>query len=166
MWIRTASSKKRFYVRHPETSEKHFVEQEGAPQGPMVAFFDDHLKHGIVPVDEPAQWSMRVDGRFTAEFRALLVDKGVFGPQSKPTPDDGGNGLRGVLASQQNGPCFLLRENEEEEEVWSDEDEEEEEEEEEEDERDKPGAEASEDVEGPVTEESEQAAAGGAKSDY
>ena len=131
VWIRTASSKKRFYVKHPVTNEKHFVEREGSPEdAAMVGFFDDHLKHGIVPVDDPAQWSIRVDGRFTPEFRALLAEQAAFGPQTNPTPDDGGKGLRGVLESQTNGPCFLMRENEEEEEVWSDEEEEEDDEEE------------------------------------
>ena len=160
VWIRTASSKKRFYVKHPETNEKHFVERTGAPEdAAMVGFFDDHLKHGIVPVDDPAQWSIRVDGRFTPEFRALLVELAAFGPQKNPAPDDGGKGLRGVLESQTKGPCFLMRENEEEEEVWSDEEEEEEEEEEVEEEEEENAVEedSEEGGEGGDAEEAEQA---------
>ena len=125
VWIRTHSSKKIFFVKDPVTHEKVY-----APLGPCVGWFDDHLLHNIDTIDEDNQWSIRVDGRFTPEFRTLLVEQGIFGTQKHPIPEDQGLGLRGVLAAQQNGVCFLLRENERE--LSSEEEEEEEEEKEEE----------------------------------
>ena len=129
VWVRTKSSGKKFYVRHPDTNEKTF-----APLGACVGWFDDHLLHNIEETAEET-WSIRIDGRFTKEYRAMLVENGVFGNQKVPMEGDDGQGLRGVLRAQEKGPVFLLRENDaesssEEEESEVEESEEEEEEEE------------------------------------
>ena len=110
VWVRTASSRKRFYVVDPVTKERVFAQAPGESAA-CVGWFDDHLQHNIEPVDHPQQWSLRIDGRFTPEYRALLSSQGVFGTQTNATSEDGGKGLAGVLASQVNGPCFLLHPN-------------------------------------------------------
>ena len=129
VWIRTASSKKRFYVKDQTPNEtRHFVGVEGG--GATVGWFDDHFLHNIVPVDDPAQWSIRVDGKFTPKFRELLSSKGVFGKQVVAQEEDLGEGLAGVLrAAEAEGPVFLQRENEYVEPVYSDTEEEDEEDE-------------------------------------
>ena len=108
----------------PETGARAFAGPEGRG---VVGWFDDHLVHSIEAVDDDDQWSIRVDGRFTQEFRELVAREGAFGEQTVPQDDDGGMGLRGVLLAQTEGPTFLQRENEEEEEEEEDEEEEEEE---------------------------------------
>ena len=142
VWIRTKSSNKQFYVRDNETGEKCFAPREG----PVVGWFDDHLVHNIetcVENKEPRGgcWSVRVDGRFKDSFRSVLVAQGVFGSQKVPQEGDGGRGLRGVLAMQQDGPVFLKRENE----GVSDDEEEEDEEEEDDDKKEEVGEEEEED---------------------
>jgi len=111
VWIRTASSNKQFYVKDSKTRENHFIPRERA----RVGWFDDHLVHNIEKVkgnENGGCWSIRVDGRFNTEFRKVVVEEGIFGDQKIPQEGDEGRGLRGVLASQQNGPTFLQRENE------------------------------------------------------
>ena len=153
VWIRTQSSKKRFYVRDPATGAKCFageeaaaaaggVEQEGeeaaaaaaaassssssrSSSGACVGWFDDHLPHCLEPHGDGPQFSLRVDGRFTPEFRELIASRGRFGSQKVPTE----GGLEDVLraATVEAGPRFLSEENPEPD---SDEDDEEENEEE------------------------------------
>ena len=127
VWIRTKSSKKIFYVKDPVTNEKTY-----APVGSCVGWFDDHLQHNIEPVNAET-WSIRIDGRFTPEYRELLVENAVFGKQNIAMDGDEGNGLKGVLKAQTNGPVFLQRENDAPSESESESEEEEEEEEKEED---------------------------------
>ena len=126
VWVRTGSSAKRFYVRDPKSGEVHFVHSSAAggesrddsssdssdndepspspsAGAACVCWFDDHLEHCLAPVDSSAQWSIRIDGRFTPEFREHICREGTFGAQRVPTK----RGLRGVLASQQTGPTFL-----------------------------------------------------------
>ena len=63
----------------------------------FVCWFDDHMRHNIEPMDSAAQYSLRVDGRFTPQFRDLICRTGTFADES----------LRGVLAKQGQGPVFL-----------------------------------------------------------
>ena len=95
VWIRTKSSTKRFYVRDDETGEKHFVDGS-------LAWFDDHLRHNIQPVDADTQFSIRVDGRFTKKFRDYICAQNKFAKKLKSY--DG----RAVLKQQHAGPVFLL----------------------------------------------------------
>ena len=63
VWVRPPRSTKRFYV----------VDSRGkkceVPPSTRVLWFDDRLKHGIFPVDDEGQVSIRIDGRFCAAFR-------------------------------------------------------------------------------------------------
>jgi hypothetical protein len=100
VWVRPAASTKRFFVRHPDTSERDFV-----LAGARVGWFDDSLRHCLDPNASMAQFSIRIDGRFTPRFRAHLCNQGVFANR--------GDGHRGadVLAGQGNGPAFLAQYN-------------------------------------------------------
>ena len=104
VWIRPPSSKKKFYVRDPETNEKHMFCGN-------IAWFDDHLLHNLEPVDEEVyQVSIRVDGRFTPTFRSLISQQGTFGdalvpPKWKEELPPGG--LKEVFLGQKDGPRFL-----------------------------------------------------------
>ena len=102
-----------------------------AMEGPVVGWFDDHLLHSIDPVNDDFQWSIRVDGRFTDEFRQIIATNGVFAKQGQCTEGDLGLGLKGVFLGQTDGPMFLKMENQYESESEPEYDEEEEEEEEE-----------------------------------
>ena len=81
--------------------------------------------HCLEPHGDGPQFSLRVDGRFTPEFRELIASRGRFGSQKVPTE----GGLEDVLraATVEAGPRFLSEENPEPD---SDEDDEEENEEE------------------------------------
>jgi hypothetical protein len=72
VWLRPRASTKRFYVRD-DAGAKQFL-------GPHVraAWFDDHRRHCIEPVDADGQVSIRVDGRFAPDVRARLVKSGAF----------------------------------------------------------------------------------------
>ena len=72
VWLRPRASTKRFYVRD-DAGAKRFL-------GPHVraAWFDDHRRHCIEPVDADGQVSIRVDGRFAPDVRARLVASGAF----------------------------------------------------------------------------------------
>ena len=100
-----------------------------AMEGPVVGWFDDHLLHSIDPVNDDFQWSIRVDGRFTDEFRQIIATNGVFAKQGQCTEGDLGLGLKGVFLGQTDGPMFLKMENQYESESEPEYDEEEEEEE-------------------------------------
>ena len=90
-----------------------------------MGWFDAHLPHCLEPHGDGPQFSLRVDGRFTPEFRELIASRGRFGSQKVPTE----GGLEDVLraATVEAGPRFLSEENPEPD---SDEDDEEENEEE------------------------------------
>ena len=95
VWLRPRASTKRFYVRD-DAGAKRFL-------GPHVraAWFDDHRRHCIEPVDADGQVSIRVDGRFAPDVRARLVASGAFA-----TNLPGYDGAA-VLAAQDRGPTFL-----------------------------------------------------------
>ena len=95
VWLRPRASTKRFYVRD-DAGAKQFL-------GPHVraAWFDDHRRHCIEPVDADGQVSIRVDGRFAPDVRARLVKSGAF---AKNLPGYDG---AAVLAAQDRGPTFL-----------------------------------------------------------
>jgi hypothetical protein len=113
IWVRPPTSNKAFYVKHPTTNKKHLV------QG-CLAWFDDHLVHNIEPSDDDFQLSIRIDGRFTCEYREMLASDGFFANEP----------LRDVFLKQQDGPSFLNEENDPP--VYSSDEEDEEEEDEEE----------------------------------
>lgn len=134
VWVRTQSSTKRFYVRDPTTQHKHFVGHHhpsssdidgqdpagpeeggrGGGGGAAVCWFDDHLPHCLEQRADGPQFSIRIDGRFTPEFRAYVATVGRFGAQSKAGQTEGG--LAGVLQAATTGPAFLQQENPEPEE--------------------------------------------------
>ena len=101
VWVRPPCSKKRLYVRDPNTNKQKFV------QG-CIAWFDDHLVHNIEPNDDLYQLSIRIDGKFTQEFRELICEQGTF-KESEVFP---GGSLRSMLSRQQDGPLFLQEVNE------------------------------------------------------
>jgi hypothetical protein len=105
VWVRPPSSTKRFYVRDPNTNDhkKVFV-----PEGCRIAWFDDHCVHNIEPCADPFQLSIRIDGRFTPEFRELICQQGTF-KESEVFPE---GSLRSILSRQQDGPLFLKEVNE------------------------------------------------------
>ena len=112
-------------MRDPGTNEQSFVEA-GPDRTGCVMWFDDHLLHGIEPVNNASQFSLRIDGGFTPQYRELIGRVGTFGKRSEPTEV----GLRGVLEAQIEGPRFLNEYNSPPPSpVWSEEDEIEEEEE-------------------------------------
>ena len=94
----TAWSTKQFFVKDA-CLRKHVV-----PPSVRVLWFDDHLPHGIHPVDADAQVSIRVDGVFRPLFREYVCRFGMFGDvgfdgvslaavlwaQAPPEDDDGG----------------------------------------------------------------------------
>ncbi len=63
LWINPCMIKK-FYVWDEKTDERHYVETP-------VAFFNPYDWHGGDPVDRMT-WSLRVDGKFTDEFKKLI----------------------------------------------------------------------------------------------
>jgi hypothetical protein len=63
LWINPRSTKK-FFIYNEETSEKNYVTTP-------VAFFNDLDLHGGDPINSMS-WSLRVDGKFTDEFRKQL----------------------------------------------------------------------------------------------
>ena len=95
VWLRPRASTKRFYVRD-DAGEKRFL-----GPGVRAAWFDDHRRHCIEPVDADGQVSIRVDGRFAPDVRARLVASGAFA-----TNLPGYDGAA-VLAAQDRGPTFL-----------------------------------------------------------
>ena len=73
VWVRPAWSTKQFFVKDA-CLRKHVV-----PPSVRVLWFDDHLPHGIHPVDADAQVSIRVDGVFRPLFREYVCRFGMFG---------------------------------------------------------------------------------------
>lgn len=102
VWIRPPSSNKQFYVRDPDTNEKHLIDSKCS-----IIWFDDHLVHNIEPSDKTSQYSFRIDGRFTKEIRDLICREGTFATQKESSS----GGFRTILENQQNGPAFLLEPN-------------------------------------------------------
>ena len=98
VWVRPAWSTKQFFVKDA-CLRTHVV-----PPSVRVLWFDDHLPHGIHPVDADAQVSIRVDGVFRPLFREYVCRFGMFGDvgfdgvslaavlwaQAPPEDDDGG----------------------------------------------------------------------------
>ncbi len=75
IWMRTNCDKP-FYVLNPETGEKSYIAGH-------AAWFDTvNQYHGADPTGELA-WSIRIDGRFTDEFRNLMPDA-ADNPASRP----------------------------------------------------------------------------------
>lgn len=114
VWIRPPGSTKRFFVRHPISGAAVTVRATAATNDDdattaCVCWFDDHLNHCLMPSPEPNQLSIRVDGRFTPEFRALICLRGTFARLQPVGKRDGGQppDLKAVLASQADGPTFL-----------------------------------------------------------
>ena len=91
VWVRPPRSTKRFYVVDAGGSRRE------VPPSTSVLWFDDRLKHGIFPVDDEGQVSIRIDGRFCAAFRERIRRDGTFAFDDGPA----------VLAAQVNGPPFL-----------------------------------------------------------
>jgi len=91
VWVRPPRSTKRFYV----------VDRNGrkceVPASCKLLWFDDRSKHGIFPVDDDGQVSIRIDGRFCKAFREWIRRDGTFAFV----------GGGGVLAGQFDGPPFL-----------------------------------------------------------
>jgi hypothetical protein len=103
VWVRPPSSQKRFFVRDPNTQEKKFVQSSCC-----IAWFDDHLFHDIEPNEDPFQLSIRIDGKFTPEFRELICQQGTF-LENEVFPE---GSLKNILSRQQDGPLFLQEVNE------------------------------------------------------
>ena len=75
VWLRTNCDKP-FYVLKPETGEKRYIAGHSA-------WFDTvNQYHGADATGELA-WSIRVDGRFTDEFRKMMPDA-ADNPSSRP----------------------------------------------------------------------------------
>ena len=93
VWLRVASSAKRFYVRGvgPDPP-RHYV---GVPGRACVVWFDDHLAHCIAPAEEDS-YSIRIDGVFTPAWRKRLAQVGQCGEQVLRSA----GGLNAVLAAQ------------------------------------------------------------------
>jgi len=150
VWIRTCSSTKRFFVRDPSTKERHFAggEPGSGPARACVGWFDDRFPHCLAAHDEKLQFSIRVDGRFTPEFRERVALTGRFASQLVPTE----GGRADVLRAATDGPRFLSEENPNEP-NYSDEDEDDEDVDDE-DEDDEDDEDEAEDEDGSEEEES------------
>jgi hypothetical protein len=74
-WFRT-NFKKPFYMLNPDTNEKKYVES-------YSAWFDSVNQYHGCDGAEGLSFSIRVDGKFTEEFRNM-IPKPDFNPSSTP----------------------------------------------------------------------------------
>jgi hypothetical protein len=70
LWFRT-NFKKRFYMLNPETNEKKYVEG-------YSAWFDSVNQYHGSDACDGLTFSIRVDGKFTDEFRAKFPNRNQF----------------------------------------------------------------------------------------